>query len=141
LLTVANHAFRGGRSASGCPAQKSRNDFRATTRTPAVQSLIGTSVDCTTRTAEAFQDLDTDVIVAALRSPAGASAALLAAARKGQITLVANVALALEYEATCGRAEHTLVAGLRGCRRNQHSAPSSCPGKAREIADDGEGAS
>lgn len=56
--------------------------------------------------------LDTDVIVSALRSPTGASAALLAAARKGQMTLVANVALALEYEAICGRAEHILVAGL-----------------------------
>jgi putative PIN family toxin of toxin-antitoxin system len=56
--------------------------------------------------------LDTDVIVAAMRSPTGASAALLAAARKGRITLAAIVALALEYEAICGRAEHRLVAGL-----------------------------
>jgi putative PIN family toxin of toxin-antitoxin system len=56
--------------------------------------------------------LDTNVIVAAMRSPTGASAALLRAARQGEITLVANVALALEYEATCSRAEHVLASGL-----------------------------
>lgn len=56
--------------------------------------------------------LDTNVVVAALRSPAGASAALLRAARHHEVTLLANVALALEYEATCRRAEHRLAAGL-----------------------------
>ncbi|MFM7705378.1 MAG: putative toxin-antitoxin system toxin component, PIN family [Rubrivivax sp.] len=56
--------------------------------------------------------VDTNVIVAALRSPAGASAALLRAARRGDLALLANVALALEYEATCSRAEHQLAAGL-----------------------------
>ena len=56
--------------------------------------------------------LDTNVIVAALRSPAGASAALLRAARRQEMTPVANVALALEYEATCRLAEHRLAAGL-----------------------------
>ena len=56
--------------------------------------------------------LDTNVIVAAMRSPTGASAALLMAARRREITLVANVALALEYEATCSRAEHMVAAGL-----------------------------
>lgn len=56
--------------------------------------------------------LDTNVIVAAVRSPAGASAALLRAARHREITLLASVALALEYEAACRRAEHRLAAGL-----------------------------
>ncbi|WP_336511752.1 PIN domain-containing protein [Candidatus Accumulibacter phosphatis] len=56
--------------------------------------------------------LDTNVIVAAMRSPTGASAALLMAARRGEVTLVANVALALEYEATCCRPEHGIAAGL-----------------------------
>ena len=56
--------------------------------------------------------LDTSVIVAAMRSPTGASAALLVAARRNQIVIVANVALALEYEATCSRAEHILASGL-----------------------------
>src|SRR5690242_14830834 len=56
--------------------------------------------------------LDTNVVVAALRSPTGASAALLQAARHGAITMLVNVGLALEYEATCCLAEHRLVAGL-----------------------------
>jgi predicted nucleic acid-binding protein len=56
--------------------------------------------------------LDTDVIVAAMRSPLGASAALLMSVRRGEITMLANVALALEYEATCRRAEHGVAAGL-----------------------------
>jgi putative PIN family toxin of toxin-antitoxin system len=62
--------------------------------------------------------LDTDVIVAALRSPTGASAALLMAARRGEITMLANVALALEYEATCLRAEHGVAAGLSAAEVN-----------------------
>ncbi|HTT75883.1 MAG TPA: PIN domain-containing protein [Candidatus Binataceae bacterium] len=56
--------------------------------------------------------LDTDVIVAAMRSPRGASAAILRAARRGRPTLLLTVALALEYEATCGQAEHRLASGL-----------------------------
>jgi putative PIN family toxin of toxin-antitoxin system len=56
--------------------------------------------------------LDTDVIVAAMRSPSGASAALLRAARQGEVTLLASVSLALEYEAVCSEAEHQLAAGL-----------------------------
>ena len=56
--------------------------------------------------------LDTDVVIAAMRSPSGASAAILVAAMEGAVTLVVNVPLALEYEATCGRAEHRLAAGL-----------------------------
>lgn len=56
--------------------------------------------------------LDTNVVVAAMRSPGGASAALLLAARRGAITMLANVALALEYEATCRLAEHRLAARL-----------------------------
>jgi putative PIN family toxin of toxin-antitoxin system len=56
--------------------------------------------------------LDTNVLVAAMRSPAGASAHLLNAARRAQITALANVALALEYEATCKRLEHVAAAGL-----------------------------
>ena len=56
--------------------------------------------------------LDTNVIVAAMRSPSGASAALLKAVRDQKVAIVANVALALEYEATCLLAEHRLAAGL-----------------------------
>jgi len=56
--------------------------------------------------------LDTDVIVAAMRSPTGASAALLEAALNGKVTMLANVALMLEYEAVCARPEHMGAAGL-----------------------------
>lgn len=56
--------------------------------------------------------LDTSVVVAAMRSPAGASAALLMLARQEKVTLLANVALALEYEAACLREEHAAAAGL-----------------------------
>ena len=56
--------------------------------------------------------LDTDVVIAAMRSPSGASAAVLAAAMEGAVTLVVNVPLALEYEATCSVAEHRLATGL-----------------------------
>jgi predicted nucleic acid-binding protein len=51
-------------------------------------------------------------MVAAMRSPTGASAAILRLARHGRLTLLASVALALEYEAVCGRPEHRLAAGL-----------------------------
>ena len=56
--------------------------------------------------------LDTDVIVAALRSPSGASAAILRCLDEGRGTLLLSVPLALEYEAICQLAEHRLVTGL-----------------------------
>ncbi|HZZ36516.1 MAG TPA: putative toxin-antitoxin system toxin component, PIN family [Caulobacteraceae bacterium] len=56
--------------------------------------------------------LDTNVVVAGMRSPRGASAALLRAARRSELVLVGNVALAIEYEAICSLAEHRLAAGL-----------------------------
>jgi putative PIN family toxin of toxin-antitoxin system len=56
--------------------------------------------------------IDTNIVVSAMRSPRGASAALLVAARGGRVTMLANVALALEYEATCRLAEHRLASGL-----------------------------
>ena len=56
--------------------------------------------------------LDTDVIVAALRSPSGASAELLRRARREQITLAASVSLFMEYEAVCTRPEHVAASGL-----------------------------
>jgi predicted nucleic acid-binding protein len=51
-------------------------------------------------------------VIAAMRSPTGASAALLMAARQSAVTVLATVALALEYEATCRLAEHRVAAGL-----------------------------
>ena len=56
--------------------------------------------------------LDTDVVVAGMRSPRGASAALLVAARNKAITMLASLPLAMEYEAICRRREHREAAGL-----------------------------
>lgn len=56
--------------------------------------------------------LDTDAIVAAMRSPGGASAAILRAARQDQVTLLVSVPLALEYESICRKPEHRQAAGL-----------------------------
>lgn len=56
--------------------------------------------------------MDTDTIVAALRSPGGASAELLRKARRGELTLAASVSLFMEYETVCSRPEHLLAAGL-----------------------------
>lgn len=56
--------------------------------------------------------LDTNVVVAALRSPMGASAALLNRAFGGDFTMLISVALVLEYEAVCGQAAQRAVSGL-----------------------------
>jgi putative PIN family toxin of toxin-antitoxin system len=56
--------------------------------------------------------LDTNVVVAGMRSPGGASAELIRRARRGRATLVSTVALALEYEAVCRREEHRRAAAL-----------------------------
>lgn len=56
--------------------------------------------------------LDTDVIIAAMRSPRGASAELLRRIDDGKAKMVLSVALALEYEAKCLQAEHRLASGL-----------------------------
>lgn len=56
--------------------------------------------------------LDTDVIVAAVRSQRGASNALLRAVRQGRLTAVASVPMVLEYEAVLMRPEHRRVSGF-----------------------------
>jgi len=56
--------------------------------------------------------LDTDAIVAAMRSPSGASAAIIRKARRGKVALLLSVPLAMEHEAVCVRPEHQLAAGL-----------------------------
>ena len=56
--------------------------------------------------------MDTDVVVAAMRSPTGASAAILRAIRRKQATLLLSVPLAMEYEAVCRRPGQRLEAGL-----------------------------
>jgi putative PIN family toxin of toxin-antitoxin system len=62
--------------------------------------------------------LDTDVVVAAMRSPRGASAAILRAIRGRRVTMLLSVPLAVEYEATCRRAEHLLASGLDALQVN-----------------------
>jgi putative PIN family toxin of toxin-antitoxin system len=56
--------------------------------------------------------LDTNVLVAALRSDRGASRQLLLAALDRHIEVVASVPLMVEYEAVLTRAEHCLATGL-----------------------------
>ena len=56
--------------------------------------------------------LDTDIIVAAMRSPKGGSATLLNAADQGQCTLLASVPLAIEYEAQCTSPKHWAEVGI-----------------------------
>jgi putative PIN family toxin of toxin-antitoxin system len=57
--------------------------------------------------------LDTDVVVAALRSPKGASGEILRMLGSGHFVVLVSVALALEYEAICMLPEHILASGLR----------------------------
>ena len=56
--------------------------------------------------------LDTDVVVAAMRSPTGGSAELLRNVAARKVVMVLTVALALEYESICMLAEHRLASGL-----------------------------
>lgn len=57
--------------------------------------------------------LDTDVVIAAMRSPTGASAAILLAAMDNpEIRLLVSVPLVLEYEAKCLLPEHWQAAGF-----------------------------
>ncbi|MES1157339.1 MAG: putative toxin-antitoxin system toxin component, PIN family [Alphaproteobacteria bacterium] len=56
--------------------------------------------------------LDTNVLVAAMRSKAGASAQLVQAAYAGRIVALASVPLFAEYEAVLTRPEHGQAAGV-----------------------------
>lgn len=56
--------------------------------------------------------LDTDVLIAALRSRQGASAELLRLAGDGRIGLIVSVPLVLEYESVLLRAEHLAAAAI-----------------------------
>ena len=55
--------------------------------------------------------LDTDVLVAALRSPGGASAELLRLVHAGRLSMLASVALFTEYESVLMRPEHLRASG------------------------------
>lgn len=55
--------------------------------------------------------LDTNVFVAAIRSPSGASAELFRRVQERRLTMVASVPLFVEYEAVGLRPEHLRAAG------------------------------
>jgi putative PIN family toxin of toxin-antitoxin system len=56
--------------------------------------------------------LDTDVLVAAVRSDRGTSRALLVAALERRYSVLASVPLMLEYESVLNRPEHLEAAGI-----------------------------
>ena len=56
--------------------------------------------------------LDTNVLVAALRSKEGASAALLRAVHDGRFVAIANAALFAEYESVLNRPENLAAGGV-----------------------------
>ena len=56
--------------------------------------------------------LDTNILVAGLRSPTGASAALLGQALFGAFAPLLSVPLVLEYEAACCEPKHLAASGL-----------------------------
>jgi putative PIN family toxin of toxin-antitoxin system len=55
--------------------------------------------------------IDTSAIIAAVRSPSGASAEILRRVLLGQMTMVCSVPLFLEYEAVLLRPEQLMAAG------------------------------
>lgn len=57
--------------------------------------------------------IDTNVLIAAIRSPAGASARLLHMALTGRMTVLASVPLFVEYESVATRVEHLHAASVR----------------------------
>lgn len=63
--------------------------------------------------------LDTDVIVAALRSRTGASNALVRALRQRRLDAVASVPMLLEYEAVLMRAEQRRAIGFTAAQVQQ----------------------
>jgi putative PIN family toxin of toxin-antitoxin system len=56
--------------------------------------------------------IDTNVVVAALRSPAGASAEIMRRILRGKIKAVASLPLFIEYEAVLLRPAHLQAAGV-----------------------------
>jgi putative PIN family toxin of toxin-antitoxin system len=63
--------------------------------------------------------LDTDVLVAALRSDTGASRQLLLAALERRFDLLVSVPVMVEYEAVLTRPEHLAASGLSAIEVNE----------------------
>ena len=56
--------------------------------------------------------LDTDVIVAAVRSQTGASAEIVRSVLRGEVEIALSVAMVLEYEAVATRPDHIAASGF-----------------------------
>ena len=56
--------------------------------------------------------MDTDTIVAAVRSPGGASAEIVRCAGEGLVQFLSSTPLMIEYEAVCTRKKHVEAAGI-----------------------------
>lgn len=76
--------------------------------------------------------IDTDVLVAAIRSPTGASAALLLELLQGRATILLSVALTLEYESTCLTPDHLSAAGVQA--QDVHNLIDTLVGIAEPVA-------
>lgn len=63
--------------------------------------------------------IDTNVMVAAFRSPCGASAEILRAVRAGRVIVVCNPPLFLEYEQVLKRPHHLAAAGVTAAEIDQ----------------------
>jgi putative PIN family toxin of toxin-antitoxin system len=63
--------------------------------------------------------LDTNVVVTAFRSRTGAAAEVLRLIRRGELTMVATVALFVEYEAVVTRPEHLARAEMTITQANR----------------------
>ena len=75
--------------------------------------------------------LDTDVLVAAFRSDAGASRKVLEAARTGRFNLLLSVPLMLEYEAVLTRPEH--LAASRATKEDVSAVLDELASVARRV--------
>jgi putative PIN family toxin of toxin-antitoxin system len=78
--------------------------------------------------------LDTDVIVAALRSLSGGSNAVLMEVASGRLVTLVAPALFLEYEAVLKRPEQRLVHGLDAATIDQFLAAFAAASEAVEIS-------
>jgi putative PIN family toxin of toxin-antitoxin system len=78
--------------------------------------------------------LDTDVIVAALRSVTGGSNAVLTEVATGRLVILVTPALFLEYEAVLKRPEQRLVHGLGLVEIDQFLAALAAASEAVEVS-------
>ena len=78
--------------------------------------------------------LDTSVVIAGLRSAAGASNALLRQVAEGRLIALVTPALFLEYEAVLKRPEHRLAHGLKLAEVDRFLAGLASASQAVEVS-------